>query len=310
MLKTPVLTISVLLCLTASALAWDEMGHMMVADIAYDHLTPTVRQKAVTLLKLNPKYHTWVKGVSAKDKDRIAFLLASTWPDDIRKDPSYTNDGTDNGNRPSGPTSVQNIGYADKLKHKYWHFIDIPFSPDDTDVVKPSDPNAMTQITLFRETLQSQTASNDVKSYDLVWLLHLVGDVHQPLHATSRFDKEQPNGDRGGNDVALCAKPCKDELHAFWDNILGTSKKPSAAIAKAKTLPPPDSQLAAISDENSWVNESYQLAQTQVYIPPIGIGAGPYTVDAAYKAAARQVASQQIALAGIRLANLLNEALK
>ena len=63
--------------------------------------------------------------------------------------------------------------------------------------------------------------SDDIKSYDVAWLEHLVGDVHQPLHATSRFTKNHPNGDAGGNLVLLCAAPCRDELHAYWDGLLG-----------------------------------------------------------------------------------------
>jgi hypothetical protein len=82
-MKNPVLTVIAMFCLTTSAFAWDELGHMTVAVIAYDHLTPNVRQKVVKLLKLNPKYETWVAGVPATDKDRMAFLKASLWADDI-----------------------------------------------------------------------------------------------------------------------------------------------------------------------------------------------------------------------------------
>ena len=251
-------------------------------------------------------------GVAAKDKDRIAFVKASGRADDIKRDPAYKQDGTHNGNRPSGPNSARNIGYTDKLQHKYWHFIDMPFSPDGTTLVTPSVPNAQTQIALFRETLKSTMASNNVKSYDLVWLLHLVGDVHQPLHATSRFNEVQTAGDDGGNGVAICWNPCKSKgkLHAFWDDILGTSKKPSSAITKANGLPPADAQLAAISGEATWIDESFQVAQAQVYVSPIGVGPGPYVLDDSYKAAAQEIAAQRIALAGVRLANVLNEALK
>src|ERR1700730_12872831 len=59
--------------------------------------------------------------------------------------------------------------------------------------------NVQTQIPMFRSALRATSgASDDVRSYDLVWLIHLVGDVHQPLHTTSRFTHEQPKGDAGG----------------------------------------------------------------------------------------------------------------
>jgi hypothetical protein len=143
-------------------------------------------------------------------------------------------------------------------------------------------------------------------------LLHLVGDVHQPLHATSRFtqDADPKEGDRGGNEVKLCVDPCKEELHAFWDDVLGTSKKVSTAINAARQLPQPNASLAAQSSDVAWVQESFQVAQESVYRSPIGEGNGPFTLTATYKADAKRIARERVALAGIRLANLLNTELK
>jgi hypothetical protein len=175
---------------------------------------------------------------------------------------------------------------------------------------QPRAPNAKTQIAAFRTALASSSASDELKSYDLVWLIHLVGDIHQPLHCTSRFDRDQPDGDRGGNLVALCARPCKNELHALWDDILGTRTDPESAIRKAAKLDAPDPHLAAVKDEDVWISESLQAAKASVYIEPIGVGAGPFTVDAEYRKKARAVAAERVALAGARLANMLNSALK
>jgi hypothetical protein len=71
------------------------------------------------------------------------------------------------------------------MAHRYWHFVDLPFSRDGTALQQTKKPNALTQIIVFQDTIASATADDDVKSYDMVWLLHLVGDVHQPLHATA-----------------------------------------------------------------------------------------------------------------------------
>ncbi len=61
----------------------------------------------------------------------MVFMIAATWPDQIRSDPAYMDDGPVGGNLPpAGPEARQNIGYADHLRHKYWHFIDIAFSED------------------------------------------------------------------------------------------------------------------------------------------------------------------------------------
>src|SRR5215475_7753449 len=120
--------------LTASPLlAWDGTGHMVVAYIAYKNLTDETRQRVDELLKKNPEYKTWTKGVSKKRKGLIAFVNAATWPDCIKtasKCPGFTTDGTDNGDTPPpGSEASQNIGYIDHFMHKYWHFVDQPFSP-------------------------------------------------------------------------------------------------------------------------------------------------------------------------------------
>jgi hypothetical protein len=311
-MKTLLLTFIAILCLATNTAAWDDLGHMMVAASAYDQLTPEVQEKVHTLLLLNPKYAMWVANVPKNNRPRVAFLRASRWPDDIKVDPAYKQDGKHDGNRPSGRKAGRNIGYKDKLQHKYWHFINLPFSPDHTKLVDPPIPNAKTQIALFRKTLKSTTSSSYLKSYDLVWLIHLVADLHQPLHAISRFDKAHPKGDDGGNGVMVCNHSCqkKEKLHAFWDNILGVSLDTATAIDKAKQLPTADPQLASIGDEGIWIQESFQSAQTHVYVSPIEVGPGPYEVTDGYKAAAQELATQRIALAGARLANLLNDALR
>lgn len=286
---------------------------MMVGAIAYEQLRPEVRERVTALLKRNPEYGAWVADVPEPEKPRIAFLRASRWPDDIKSDAAYKQDGEQGGNRPSGmTTAARNIGYADHLMHKYWHFVDLPFSPDNTDLVDPPVPNARTQIALFRKTLSSSAASSDLKSYDLVWLIHLVADVHQPLHAISRFDKAHLLGDDGGNGVLVCSLPCQkqEKLHAFWDHILGVSTDTAAAIEKAEQLPAPDPELASITDEAVWIQESFLAAQAKVYVPPIGIGVGPYKVNDEYKTSAQELAMQRIALAGVRLGKLLNDALQ
>lgn len=286
------------------SLAWDNFGHMVVAAIAYDHLTPETKTRVSTLLKLNPKYQDWINGVAADQQDEIAFMKAATWPDYIKHATGYKDDGE----TPTDPGAAQNIGYSDKLMHKYWHYIDIPFSPDNTPLVQPQEPNAKTQIAAFRKTVADKNASDELKSYDLVWLLHLVGDVHQPLHATSRFTADAPNGDRGGNSVVLTTSP--KELHAVMDDVLGTGSDPSKAITYASKIAAPSKTKAAISDESKWINESFLAAKKSVYVDPVGVGLGPYTLDATYRANVRKVAKSRVALAGVRLANLINGELK
>jgi S1/P1 Nuclease len=293
---------------------WDDEGHMMVAYVAYQQLTPVARSRANALLKLNPKYNEWLAtlpaAASQADKDMMIFMIAATWPDKIKLDPSYTSDGSDDGDRPDGsPDATRNTGYDDKLMHKYWHFVDQPFTTDGSPLPSIPTPNAQDRIALFRSVLASD-ASDALKSYDLTWLLHLVGDVHQPLHCATRVDKNDLQGDAGGNEVALHCTGCPSELHAYWDDVVGTSKPPRSAITAAKKLPVPDPILAAKSSEAGWVTESFQDSKQDVYVNPVGDGHGPFQITSAYKTAARDLAQHRVALAGARLANLLNTEMK
>lgn len=175
-------------------------------------------------------------------------------------------------------------------------------------------PNAQTQIAAFRATLADKTASDNIRSYDLAWLLHLVGDVHQPLHATSRFTRDEPDGDAGGNDVKVnCSPPCGDpkELHAFWDDRLGSDEAPAGeAIVAAGDLPSPAASKAAEADEKAWIKESFDKAKAVAYAQPIGAANKPFTLTKHYKDQAFLTAQERVSLAGARLANLLAEALK
>jgi hypothetical protein len=298
----------------APAYAWNDTGHMAVAYLAYQQLTPSSRARVKHLLRLNPAYRRWVhaapKGLSTTSRDRVVFMLAATWADQIKRDPSYDDDGSAGGDRPDGASSRRNVGYSDRLRHKYWHFIDTPFARDGTALPAVPRPNARTQITAFRAVLAS-TKPDALKSYDLTWLLHLVGDVHQPLHCATRVRHADPDGDDGGNGVAVRCPGCPEKLHAFWDGVLAADAvTPRAVIDVARSLPAPDPVLAAKSDVDDWIAESFATAQQQVYVAPVGAGDGPFTLSAAYLTRARAVAKARIALAGARLANLLNTELQ
>ncbi len=301
-----------ILVLSATSYAWDDQGHMMVAAVAYQKLTQQTKDRVDALLVLNPDRDHWLAlipaGTSATKRKMMLFMIAATWPDRIKSDPDYHTDGTHNGNRPpDDPSASQNIGYDDLARHKYWHFVDLPFTQDGTVLPPIPTPNAQTQIALFRAVLASNS-SDTLKSYDLSWLLHLVGDVHQPLHCTTRVGLNQPEGDDGGNGVKL-ASPAN--LHTFWDDVLGVSHIPSVAASAAALLPSAPAAVANDLDVSHWTDESFMAAKQTVYKqPPIGVGAGPFTLPPSYKTAAGNLAKKRIALAGARLAKILNEELK
>jgi hypothetical protein len=288
---------------TTSAFAWWDMGHMQIAAIAYERLGPSTRSKIDQLIKLHPDYPQWVSDIPEDRRAQVAFVRAATWADEIVRDPSYRRDTVNDS------TAARNIGYADHIQHDYWHYIDIPFSTDGTPVKAPPNPNALTQIRALAATLASD-ADADLRSYDLVWLLHLVGDVHQPLHATARFSKPLDD-DAGGNDETVRTVSGQElRLHLYWDGRLGERGTPFEAIAAARGLPAADPDAGAVSDPALWLIESFAIAQNDVYTPLIGQGAGPFQLDNAYEERAAFIARERAALAGVRLANLLNEALR
>jgi hypothetical protein len=295
--------------------AWFNGGHMVVAYIAYQNLTTQTRARVDALLKTNPMYATWTKGIGNTRKGLVAFLNASTWPDCIKRNscsPGYISDGGDT--PPGKPTDAQNVGYTDLLMHKYWHFIDLPYSAG-APGQPPKVPNALTEIVLLTQAIGG-AASDDVKSYDVVWLEHLVGDIHQPLHATSRFTVDHPAGDAGGNLLHFCVNPCTDELHAYWDGLLGDTPTVAAVTKTGKALLAKGKPAGADNlDPSSWASESLGLARADVYVPPISDDNNPSVTisprpDAAYQAKATAVARSQVTLAGYRLAALLDKNLK
>jgi hypothetical protein len=303
-------------------MAWGPIGHMSVAYVAYQRLTPTVKTRVRDLLKLNPDYPNWEKqipaGTSADDHDRIIFMIAATWADDIKGEPQYSDDGSDGGNTPDGATSSQNVGYSDLLRHKYWHFIDIAFSPDGTKLPDTPTPNAQTQIVAFRAVLASSDP-DELKSYDLVWLLHLVGDIHQPLHATTRVTQAHAKGDAGGNLVKLFGD-ASSNLHSYWDDLPGSDCKfcndkmqcANRAGVVAKALPEASVKESRNTNTAVWARESFELAKTHVYRDPIETADQPYTIVPAstYETQAYKLAQKRVALAGARLAEVLNAELK
>ena len=100
-------------------------------------------------------------------------------------------------------------------------------------------------------------------------------------------------------------------LHACWDDALGTANDDhAAAIAAAHKLKAPTATLAKITDEAFWIDESFQAAKTHSYKQPIGVGDGPFTASTAYTHATAALARKRVALAGARLAHALTDALK
>ena len=182
--------IAVLLTLTLAvpAWAWNYSGHRIVAVIAYDRLTPRARARVDLLIRNHPDYSGIFTQGAPKDpaaRARYAFVNAAPWPDQIISDARFYDDVR----TPFLP------GFPDMMRHRTWHYHDVPISGDGTPVGEQPPPNLMTELP--RLLAEIATATPQQAAYDLPWIEHLTGDIHQPLHATSRYLQSQPKGDAG-----------------------------------------------------------------------------------------------------------------
>jgi hypothetical protein len=327
--------------------AWGNTGHEAVAYVAWQQMTPAARARVLELLKQVPTLHNvantktiagyaeWVAdlpaGLSQDQQNLYLFMRAATWPDTIKHEWLKDSDTP-----PAGRTTEVHIGFTDTESHGYWHFIDSGFASDSSSVPATPVPNAVTQIVALRGFVAS-SEDDLLKAYDLVWLEHLVGDVHQPLHGCTRYYAGA--GDAGGNAVKIrltaamqkqfegtLAKSAPTELHAFWDDLPGEGQPAPAlpfAAAFAQTLSPASATKVADTDPADWAAESLTMAKKDVYKTPIGKGPQPtasasnttttyksYLITQTYYNTAMGDAKSRVALAGARLAKLLNENLK
>ncbi|RUW55467.1 hypothetical protein EOA32_01580 [Mesorhizobium sp. M1A.F.Ca.ET.072.01.1.1] len=177
--------------------------------------------------------------------------------------------------------------------------------------------NAVSQIKLFIAALPATSAaSDDVRSYDMVWLLHLIGDIHQPLHATERISAINPDGDRGGNEVNVMPATGETvDLHGYWDRMFGGyvsvpgaiyDANDKAGLAKVQV----DGTKAKVLDPDMWTQESFVLGRKFAYAEPVLSEGTVAVLTRRYETDARNIARSQAALAAARLANVLNEAFK
>jgi S1/P1 Nuclease len=129
------------------------------------------------------------------------------------------------------------------------------------------------------------------------------------LHSTTRVNAAKPEGDDGGNGVKLNGNP--GNLHSLWDGLIGGGSSPLTAANSLSSLPIPPAGAASDLNTQHWIDESFAAAKSTAYKnPPVGRGTGPFTVTAAFKSAAKTLAKKRVALAGARLAKILNDELK
>lgn len=284
-----------LLLLALPLQAWNATGHRIVAAIAFDHLTVKARARVEDLLRQHPDLNTLLA--------RDAFLAASVWPDVIKGDNRFYDDTRATAQPTLLLPAFAGLGVLNMARHTNWHYIDVPFSPDGTPLEPIPTPNALIEL---RRILKEASPS----VYDLPWLVHLTGDVHQPLHCTSRFTKSQPMGDQGGNLVFI--NPGRN-LHALWDDLAGNDTNNDyinryAADITAEFVKSNGQHPRLAKDPKKWIDEAFDLDEHVVYTfgPETGSREHPLPLPPGYEDNARRIARVQLAKAGFRLAAALN----
>ncbi len=295
--------LAILLFAATSLHAWNRDGHKTVAWIAYQHLSPGVRDQVDAILRNHPDYSSWTSNLPAgADPGLEAFLHSSYWPDEIKGDPRLWDDLA----RDSQPTPLL-PGFPDMKMHKNWHYVNVPYVAAGQSGTEGDPANIVARLAALR--------TQPLSAYNLAWLVHLVGDVHQPLHCVARFTGHHRNentgrdrGDQGGN-LFLIDDPAKN-MHALWDNALGATDSRTEFVNTAAGLSATADSVVRL-DANSWVEESVELAKKLVYtIGDDAAGSSPPKISPEYRLALQSAARERIAKAGYRLAALLNDRLQ
>ena len=256
--------------------SWNAMGHRVIMQIALDHMTPHAIER----------FNDYNNALRYKGEP-VSLLDASCWLDVCRR------------------------SYAGRFDHM--HYIDLPFSDDGSRLSQTHEPypmNALIAIEQSRDFLLQNTGASDERAISLRILLHVVGDVHQPLHAATRVSKKYPHGDKGGNQFYLQKNAVAKNLHAYWDRGGGAlhvkSKKSMALSIKNKALDLekqwPCHRVSVKFDPQGWINESYLIAKSKAYSP-----LKRHRPTKLYQSMVKETVDERLSLAGCRLAFLLNE---
>jgi len=282
-----------------SALAWNDTGHQVVASIAWDHLREPTRQTIVALMARSTNER--LTALFAQDSRPLAvrrrefFVRASTWADLIR--------GTED-DRPT------------------WHHRSFFWKQDngqavDVPDVEVNEQNVIERLAAIEGILREASRPAPERAMFTAWLLHLAGDVHQPLHAASRVTPEEPRGDRGGNSFLLDLRPDgeRNNLHGYWDGMLdkafprGPQEGISAylrRLANAAKAAHPRNTMATVlklGKFEDWARESLAAAKN-AYPSSLERNQAP---PRSYRTASGKVVLERVALGGYRLAATLEE---
>ena len=274
------INLGVFFSLQFSVQAWNAEGHMIVAQIAYNHLNPVAKARCDALIAVS---------LTNSAASTSNFVTAACWADD---------------NKTALGTGI-------------WHYIDLPFSLDGTSTsgVSTASFDVVRAINLCITNLQSPTAIQSNQAASLRYLIHFAGDIQQPLHCSTAVSAAHTGGDSGGNSFTLDSPWFN--LHSLWDGgggFLFDSVSRPLSVSSQNTLNAKvalieadypynyTTNLGTIPNPLTWAQEGFNLAKTNCYV---GI-TNSTTPTTSYTNTAQATTEQRMAQGGHRLADLLN----
>jgi nuclease S1 len=248
----------------APVLGWSAQGHRIVGELAERQLSPHAREEVRRLLR---------------GLEDPSLAGVSVWADEVRPQEPW---------RHTAP----------------WHYVNFPDLHCDYDPARDCRDGRciIDAINAHRHVLADRGMTVQQRRQALKFLVHFVGDIHQPMHAGLRED-------RGGNDFQLRYRRQGMNLHAVWDGVILRSREPDwrryVELLEATPGPGPDPTLHSDNPARDWAIESCRII-TDHGLYPERRGA---RIDSTYLDRHRPVAEQRLLQAGERLARLLEEAL-
>lgn len=271
------------------AAAWNGAGHRLVAVLAWQQLSPPTRQFVIKVLATHPDHGRWVERAGGHG-DAAIFAEAATWADSIRNDPRYYDAGR------GEPTPLLD-GVFDTRRHRQWHYIDVDGNG------RPVKGELDRQIERLSRLLGSTSDMREI-SYALPWLLHLVADLHQPLHV-GRSDDD--GGTRFTIENPFSKRLPFLSLHAYWDELPGPATLRGRRLQREAARLLAEHRPPAQGDVDLWREESRSLHPLAY---PQQAGSLLPIIDEASQRRARATAERRLSEAGHRLGRLLETRLR
>jgi len=282
-------------CFPSLAWAWGDLGHETIAYIAAAHLSANAQNHVAQILQADPN-----------DASNVASAMANA---SIRPDVEFRN---------KFPVS------------RPWHFVDLCLQDTESNISQRCSNGCVTQkIDEYEGRLRRGEYDQFAADGDLAFLIHFVGDIHQPLHTAT-------NADRGGNCVRVSPGGAQAELHATWDTTLVNDLERKLHVQGPEQLAvkldseykanPPGSDLAWKSggtNDVAW--ESTQVARSEIYnrlglkteecqaefsscrAAPEDVQSENIHLDSNYISRETDIVGRQLYIGGMRLASLLNQ---